>query len=75
MFPAILLPASLYDSWLKPGAVVIDVGINSVDDPTSKKGKNIVSLVLFCFLLLFSLRISYLLVFIIFFCVCVLFPC
>lgn len=26
-------------SWLKPGAVVIDVGINSVDDPTSKKGK------------------------------------
>ena len=25
-------------SWIKPGAVVIDVGINSVDDPTSKKG-------------------------------------
>lgn len=28
-------------SWLKPGAVVIDVGINSVDDPSSKKGKYI----------------------------------
>jgi 5,10-methylene-tetrahydrofolate dehydrogenase/methenyl tetrahydrofolate cyclohydrolase len=25
-------------SWLKPGAVVIDVGINSVNDPTAKKG-------------------------------------
>lgn len=29
-------------SWLKPGAVVIDVGINSVDDPTSKKGYKLV---------------------------------
>lgn len=25
-------------AWLKPGAVVIDVGINSVDDPTDKRG-------------------------------------
>ena len=25
-------------SWLKPGAVVIDVGVNSVDDPTDKRG-------------------------------------
>jgi len=33
--------AALYVSWLKPGAVVIDVGINSVDDPTSKKGKTL----------------------------------
>jgi methylenetetrahydrofolate dehydrogenase (NADP+)/methenyltetrahydrofolate cyclohydrolase len=24
--------------WIKPGAIVIDVGINSVDDPSSKKG-------------------------------------
>lgn len=24
--------------WIKPGAVVIDVGINSLDDETSKKG-------------------------------------
>ena len=26
-------------SWLKPGAVVIDVGINSKDDPTKKAGR------------------------------------
>jgi len=26
-------------SWLKPGAVVIDVGINSVDDPSDKRGQ------------------------------------
>ena len=25
-------------SWIKPGAVVIDVGINSVDDPSDKRG-------------------------------------
>lgn len=25
-------------SWIKPGAVVIDVGINSVDDATKKTG-------------------------------------
>lgn len=24
--------------WIKPGATVIDVGINSVDDATTKKG-------------------------------------
>lgn len=24
--------------WIKPGAAVIDVGINSVDDATTKKG-------------------------------------
>lgn len=29
-------------SWIKPGAVVIDVGINSVDDPTAKKGYRLV---------------------------------
>ncbi|CAM9447486.1 unnamed protein product [Ascophyllum nodosum] len=28
--------------WIKPGAAVIDVGINSVDDPTSKKGYRLV---------------------------------
>ena len=27
-------------SWIKPGAVVIDVGINSVDDPSDKRGMN-----------------------------------
>jgi 5,10-methylene-tetrahydrofolate dehydrogenase/methenyl tetrahydrofolate cyclohydrolase len=28
--------------WIKPGAVVIDVGMNSVDDPTSEKGYRLV---------------------------------
>lgn len=28
--------------WIKPGAVVIDVGINSKDDPSSKKGYKLV---------------------------------
>ena len=26
--------------WIKPGAVIIDVGINSKDDPTDKRGKD-----------------------------------
>ena len=29
-------------SWIKPGAVVIDCGINSVPDPTKKSGKALV---------------------------------
>ena len=29
-------------SWIKPGAVVIDVGINRVDDPTAKNGSRLV---------------------------------
>jgi methylenetetrahydrofolate dehydrogenase (NADP+) / methenyltetrahydrofolate cyclohydrolase len=29
-------------SWIKPGAVVIDVGINSVDDPADKRGISII---------------------------------
>ena len=28
--------------WIKPGAVIIDVGINFVDDPSSKSGKRLV---------------------------------
>jgi 5,10-methylene-tetrahydrofolate dehydrogenase/methenyl tetrahydrofolate cyclohydrolase len=28
--------------WLKPGAVVIDVGINSVDDASDKRGYRLV---------------------------------
>jgi 5,10-methylene-tetrahydrofolate dehydrogenase/methenyl tetrahydrofolate cyclohydrolase len=28
--------------WIKPGAVVIDVGVNAVDDPTSEKGYKLV---------------------------------
>lgn len=31
--------AGFIDSdWIKPGAVVIDVGINAIDDPNSKRG-------------------------------------
>lgn len=29
-------------SWIKPGAVVVDVGINAVDDPTAKRGYRLV---------------------------------
>jgi 5,10-methylene-tetrahydrofolate dehydrogenase/methenyl tetrahydrofolate cyclohydrolase len=32
----------LQGSWLKPGAVVIDVGTNPVDDPTKKAGYRLV---------------------------------
>lgn len=28
--------------WVKPGAIVIDVGINSVDDPEAKRGYRLV---------------------------------
>ena len=28
--------------WIKPGATVIDVGINAVDDPSAKKGYRLV---------------------------------
>lgn len=34
-------PEMVKADWIKPGAAVIDVGINSVDDPTSKKGYGI----------------------------------
>ena len=29
-------------SWLKPGCVLIDVGINSIDDSTDKRGYRLV---------------------------------
>merc|ERR1719399_497747 len=35
-------PKFVKGEWLKPGAVVIDVGINSIDDPTTKSGKRLV---------------------------------
>jgi 5,10-methylene-tetrahydrofolate dehydrogenase/methenyl tetrahydrofolate cyclohydrolase len=35
---AIGRPNFIHGDWLKPGAVVIDVGTNKVDDPTSDKG-------------------------------------
>lgn len=39
---AIGKPEFVKASWLKPGAVVIDVGINRVEDPTSAKGYRVV---------------------------------
>jgi 5,10-methylene-tetrahydrofolate dehydrogenase/methenyl tetrahydrofolate cyclohydrolase len=33
--------------WVQPGAVVIDVGVNPVDDPGSKKGYKLVGDVAF----------------------------
>jgi len=33
--------------WIKPGAVIIDVGVNAVDDPTSDKGYRLVGDVAF----------------------------
>ncbi len=39
---AIGKPAFVKASWIKPGAVVIDVGINRVDDPASPKGYRVV---------------------------------
>jgi len=35
-------PKMVKGSWIKPGAVVIDCGINSVPDPTKKSGKGLV---------------------------------
>ena len=29
--------------WIKPGAAVVDVGINAVDDPSKKTGYRLVS--------------------------------
>ena len=56
-------------SWLKPGAVVVDVGINHVDDPSEKKGKahqaaliNFDFFFLIRFLLCFCVELGYRLV-------------
>ena len=35
-------PEMVRADWVKPGAVVIDVGINRVDDPTNKRGYRLV---------------------------------
>jgi 5,10-methylene-tetrahydrofolate dehydrogenase/methenyl tetrahydrofolate cyclohydrolase len=35
---AIGKPGYVQADWLKPGAVVIDVGTNQIDDPTDKRG-------------------------------------
>ena len=39
---AIGRPEFVKASWIKPGAVVIDVGINRVDDPSTSKGYRVV---------------------------------
>ena len=47
LIAAVGKPEMVRGSWLKPGCVVIDVGINAVDDPTSKKGYKLVGDVCF----------------------------
>ncbi len=39
---AIGIPHYVKGEWIKPGATVIDVGINRIDDPTTKTGKRLV---------------------------------
>ena len=39
---AIGQPNMVKGDWVKPGAIVIDVGINRVDDPTNKRGYRLV---------------------------------
>lgn len=38
LIAAIGKPEFIKGSWLKPGAVVVDVGTNKIDDPTAEKG-------------------------------------
>jgi 5,10-methylene-tetrahydrofolate dehydrogenase/methenyl tetrahydrofolate cyclohydrolase len=40
-------PEMVRQDWIKPGAVVIDVGVNRVDDPTSPRGYKLVGDVAF----------------------------
>lgn len=35
-------PKMVQGDWVKPGAIVIDVGVNRVDDPTAKRGYRLV---------------------------------
>jgi methylenetetrahydrofolate dehydrogenase (NADP+) / methenyltetrahydrofolate cyclohydrolase len=44
---AIGKPEMVRGDWVKPGAVVIDVGINHVDDPSLEKGYRLVGDVAF----------------------------
>ena len=47
LIAAVGRPEMVRGDWVKPGAVVIDVGINRVDDPTRKKGYRLVGDVCF----------------------------
>jgi 5,10-methylene-tetrahydrofolate dehydrogenase/methenyl tetrahydrofolate cyclohydrolase len=40
-------PGMVRGDWVKPGAVVIDVGINRVEDPSAPKGSRLVGDVVF----------------------------
>jgi len=42
LIAAVGRPKMVRADWVKPGAAVIDVGINRVDDPTAKQGYRIV---------------------------------
>lgn len=42
LIAAVGRPQMVKGDWVKPGAVVIDVGVNAVDDPTSDKGYKLV---------------------------------
>ncbi len=42
LIAAIGSPEFVKGDWVKPGAVVVDVGVNRVDDPTSEKGYRLV---------------------------------
>jgi 5,10-methylene-tetrahydrofolate dehydrogenase/methenyl tetrahydrofolate cyclohydrolase len=42
LIAAVGRPQMVKADWVKPGAAVIDVGINRVDDPTAKRGYRIV---------------------------------
>jgi 5,10-methylene-tetrahydrofolate dehydrogenase/methenyl tetrahydrofolate cyclohydrolase len=35
-------PALIKGDWIRPGAVVIDVGVNRVDDPSKERGYRLV---------------------------------
>jgi methylenetetrahydrofolate dehydrogenase (NADP+) / methenyltetrahydrofolate cyclohydrolase len=42
LIAAVGRPEMVRGSWVKPGAIVIDVGINRVEDATKKKGYRLV---------------------------------
>ena len=47
LLAAVGRPEMVRGDWVKPGAVVIDVGTNQIDDPTSEKGYKLVGDVAF----------------------------
>jgi 5,10-methylene-tetrahydrofolate dehydrogenase/methenyl tetrahydrofolate cyclohydrolase len=47
LIAAVGQPEMVRGDWVKPGVVVIDVGVNAVDDPTREKGYRLVGDVAF----------------------------